>query len=105
MEIWGKNVPTVEAEVGSPYGEIQHVMAAAKELSNKDVDIIVMDCIGYTVQMKDIVSKITGKPVIHHSQTIDFTGIFTDFKGVSNSEFFKAFVRPLFLLKSEGKRG
>jgi len=26
------------------------------------------------------------------SQTIDFTGIFTDFKSVSNSEFYKAFV-------------
>lgn len=64
LEIWEKSVPTVEAVVGSPYGDIQHVMAAAKELSNKDVDIIVMDCIGYTVQMKDIVSKITGKPVI-----------------------------------------
>ena len=42
---------------------------------------------------------------LYHSQTIDFTGIFTDFKSVSNSEFFKAFVRLLFLLKSEGKRG
>ncbi len=42
---------------------------------------------------------------LYHSQTIDFAGIFTDFKSVSNSEFLKAFVRPFFLLKSEGKRG
>jgi len=33
-------------------------------------------------------------------QSIDFTGIFTDFKSVSNSEFFKGFVKPFLLLKS-----
>jgi len=41
---------------------------------------------------------------LYHSQAIDFTGIFDDFKSVSYSEFYKAFVRHLFLLKSEGKR-
>jgi hypothetical protein len=38
---------------------------------------------------------------LYHSQTIDFAGIFTDLKSVSNSEFFKAFVRPLVPLASE----
>lgn len=42
---------------------------------------------------------------LNHSQTIDFTGIFTDFKSVLNSGVFKVFVRPFILLKSEGERG
>jgi len=42
---------------------------------------------------------------LYHSQTIDFTGICTDYKNVSNSEVFKLFFRLLFLLKFREKRG
>lgn len=64
IELWGKSVETVEAVAGSPYGNIQEVINAAKDLKEKDVDVIVMDCIGYNIKMKNIVRDITGKPVI-----------------------------------------
>lgn len=64
LETWGKDVEIVEAAVGSPYGDFQEVLDAAQALREKDVDIIVMDCIGYTVKMKQAVQEITGKPVI-----------------------------------------
>jgi protein AroM len=63
-ETWGEDVQRVEAVVGSPYGDLQAVIDAAHELAAKDVDIIVMDCIGYTFKMKQAVQEITGKPVI-----------------------------------------
>lgn len=64
MELWGKSVATVEVVAGSPYGNIQEIVDAANELKARDVDVIVMDCIGYTVAMKNMVREITGKPVI-----------------------------------------
>lgn len=64
LETWGKDVETVAAVAGSPYGDFQEVLDAAQALKVKDVDVIVMDCIGYTIEMKQAVQEITGKPVI-----------------------------------------
>lgn len=61
---WGESGCKIETAAGSPYGDIQEVRNAAAELKEKDVDVIVMDCIGYNVKMKNIVREITGKPVI-----------------------------------------
>jgi len=36
---------------------------------------------------------------------MDLTGFFTDVKSASNSEYFRAYFRPLILLKLKGKRG
>ena len=63
-EIWAESVPVVEAVAGSPYGELREVVRAADSLKDKDLDLIVMDCIGYTGAMKKLVSEITQKPVI-----------------------------------------
>lgn len=62
--IWGKSATTVEAVAGSPYGDLEEVVRAAGVLKEKDVDLIVLDCIGYSLSMKNIVREITGKPVI-----------------------------------------
>ncbi|MDA8228591.1 MAG: AroM family protein [Desulfitobacterium hafniense] len=64
LDLWGKSVTTVEAVAGSPYRDLQEIVDAANELNTRDVDVIVMDCIGYTVAMKNLVREITGKPVI-----------------------------------------
>lgn len=61
---WAESGCTIEAVAGSPYGHIQEIRNAASALKQKDVDVIVMDCIGYNVKMKNIVREITGKPVI-----------------------------------------
>ena len=42
---------------------------------------------------------------LYHDQTIDFIGVFTDFKSVSNSEFFKAFTRLFFLQNQRESEG
>lgn len=48
---------------GSPYGDYVEVEAAAAELGTQP-DVVVMDCIGYTPQMKESVRSETGAPVL-----------------------------------------
>ena len=59
---WGDVDPVVA--VASPYENPEQIQEAAKTLLTKNVDLTVLDCIGYTRQMKQEVKEITGKPVI-----------------------------------------
>ncbi len=59
---WGRLKPVVT--VASPYGDSERIQEAAKKLRGENVDLTVLDCIGYTRQMKQKVKEITGKPVI-----------------------------------------
>jgi protein AroM len=59
---WGYLNPVVE--VAYPYENSQEIQDAAKRLRAENVDLTVLDCIGYTRQMKQAVREITGKPVI-----------------------------------------
>ena len=49
----------------SPYNGLEPVLEAAASLIHTDeIDMIVMDCIGYTVEMKEKVHAMTRKPVV-----------------------------------------
>ena len=48
----------------SPYGDISEIESAVTELRRKNLDLIVLDCIGYDTAMKTAVKKITGVPVM-----------------------------------------
>lgn len=48
----------------SPYGDYQAVAEAAAQIADTDADLIVLDCIGFTKQMKELFAKVTGKPVV-----------------------------------------
>jgi len=50
--------------VASPYENPEKVVEAAKTLQARNVDLTVLDCIGYTRQIKQKVTEITGNPVI-----------------------------------------
>ncbi len=55
--------PTIVA--ASPYKDINLLKSAAKDLGNsKDISVIVMDCMGFTMEMRDMVRTISKKPVI-----------------------------------------
>ena len=59
---WSHLNPVVE--VASPYDNSARIQEAAKKLRAQNVDLTVLDCIGYSMQMKQTVKEITGKPVI-----------------------------------------
>lgn len=61
---WISLVNNVEIIPGSPYGDIEEIELAAIELKNKNIDVIILDCMGYTLKIKRLVEKISGKPVI-----------------------------------------
>ena len=61
---WKNYVHSVKVTYGSPYGELWEIEKAAKEIAKMDVDLIVLDCIGYTASMKEKVREITGVPVV-----------------------------------------
>jgi protein AroM len=54
----------VVAESAMPYGAGDEVASAAKRLAAEPVDLIALDCIGYTIAMKEAVRRLTGKPTI-----------------------------------------
>ncbi|MFZ5753637.1 MAG: AroM family protein [Bacillota bacterium] len=61
---WNRSGVKVEVEVASPYQDFRHIEDAAERLKTKAVSLIFMDCMGYTVKMKNRVKEITGKPVM-----------------------------------------
>lgn len=61
---WAETGIKVEVVAGSPYGNEEELIDAAMALKEMDVDLIVMDCIGYDMAMKKKVVEITTKPVV-----------------------------------------
>lgn len=61
---WNSQGMDISTFFASPYGDIEEIKKEAISLDNKDISIIFMDCMGYSEKMKNIVSEITGKPVI-----------------------------------------
>lgn len=64
-EKWNKYVSKVVAVPASPYGDSRELEeAAAKIAEMPEVDLVVMDCIGYTAAMKRRVAEKTRKNVV-----------------------------------------
>ncbi|MGA9350238.1 MAG: AroM family protein [Anaerolineae bacterium] len=64
----------LEAEVvfvaASPYGEQIELTRAAEELEGHPLDLVVMDCMGYTLAHRRVVTQATGRPVILASRVV-----------------------------------
>lgn len=63
-ERWSKVATNVIIEHCSPYDDISKIKIAAEHLLQAKADLVVMDCIGYTLKMKEMVSSKTKRPVI-----------------------------------------
>lgn len=61
---WKNHVREVAVASGSPYGDPGEIARAAGELKDRELDLIIMDCIGYNLDMRKTVREITGKPVM-----------------------------------------
>jgi protein AroM len=61
---WSSVVPGVVVTSASPYASPEGVRGAARRLREAGVDAAVMDCIGYTREMKHEVRSILGQPVL-----------------------------------------
>lgn len=61
---WSAVTPDVLVEPASPYGRPEEIDQAARRLKEWGAGLVVMDCIGYTLAMKEKVRRIAGAPVI-----------------------------------------
>ena len=60
---WSQYVNKVTSIAASPYGEWDDLEKAAEQVKSMDADLIVLDCIGYTQEMKRMFEEKTGKMV------------------------------------------
>lgn len=61
---WAEYVNTVKAVPASPYGAWEDLERAAKEIKEMDADLVVLDCIGFTQEMKNLFARETGKLIV-----------------------------------------
>jgi protein AroM len=54
----------------SPYGEQTELIRAAEELGRHPLDLVVMDCMGYTLAHRRVVTQATSRPVILASRVV-----------------------------------
>jgi protein AroM len=69
-EKWVKVVREVYVGAVSPYTEADRVTTAAEALAREEIELLVMDCIGYTPEMKAAVRDATGCPVFLATTTL-----------------------------------
>lgn len=61
---WEKYVAQATVAAASPYEGLEGVREAARQMAQADCDLILLDCIGYTIEMKQIFTQVTGKNVL-----------------------------------------
>jgi len=61
---WSAVAHEVFLQAASPYGNGDQIVRAGSALAEQDVELIVMDCIGYTRAMKAEVRRVTGRPTV-----------------------------------------
>jgi len=61
---WGRDGLTVYADSASPYGPREELEELAKRLTERDLDLILLNCMGFGYDMKRLIKERTGKPVI-----------------------------------------
>ena len=61
---WEAFVSSVTIIPASPYEGAESVLEKAAAIHPENTDLIVLDCIGYTLEMKERIHALTGKPVI-----------------------------------------
>jgi protein AroM len=61
---WKKKEVSLVITAANPYGKIRALEEAGNFLAKGDVDLIVLDCIGFTPQAKELFRRLTGKPVV-----------------------------------------
>jgi len=61
---WKNKGTSLVMTTANPYGKIKASKEAANFLAKQNVDLIILDCIGFTPKVKELFRRLTGKPVI-----------------------------------------
>jgi len=63
-EEWGHEGLEVYADAASPYGPEEEIGELAGRLAGQDLDLILLNCMGFGHGMRQLIRERTGKPVI-----------------------------------------
>lgn len=61
---WYGIVERLEVLTASPYGPLTEIEMSARAFGKMDIDLIVLDCMGYTEEIRVRMEVLSGKPVI-----------------------------------------
>jgi len=61
---WKNRKVPIVMTAANPYGELKALEEAATFLARENVDLIILDCIGFDLKAKELFVRLTGKPVI-----------------------------------------
>jgi len=61
---WVREGLTIYADSASPYGPREELEMLAERLAKHDLDLILLNCMGFGFGMKQLIKERTGKPVI-----------------------------------------
>lgn len=64
IKSWEESGNKIVIKAISPYEDFYQQAQKAAELKEEDIPIILMDCMGYSLAMKEKIREITGKPVL-----------------------------------------
>ena len=67
--VWGEEVEVIR-DGASPYGLEEEVVEMAERLAKANVDLVFLNCMGFSSRHKEIVKKKTGKPVIQSNSLV-----------------------------------
>ena len=56
--------PDVQMAVADPFGPVEGVVAAASALAEQGVQVLCLDCFGFTLEQKEAAEEATGLPVV-----------------------------------------
>ena len=63
-QLWQSRGVDIVSAYASPYKDPAKLLEAAEFFKKQDVDFICTDCMGYTIEMKHKIQRISGKPVL-----------------------------------------
>lgn len=64
QKTWNEKGIEIETVFASPYASIENIKKESEKLKQDNIELIFMDCMGYSEKMKSVVKEVTGKPVI-----------------------------------------
>lgn len=67
---WKHEGLEVYVDAASPYGSVEELAELAGRLAERDLDLILLNCMGFTNRMKKLVKEKTGKAVIQANSLV-----------------------------------
>ena len=63
LQRWSDHAKEINVFAANPYGDINDLKSIAEKINNIDADLVLLDCMGFSLKMKEMLSKMIIKPI------------------------------------------